>query len=152
MTQHLLKTPDERKQPSPSTSVSASTKGSCAPATAKPTAKPTGGSGSKGGKAAKKSSAGPKWAVTELLDVSDFDALVPRPAHRFPFTLDGFQKQAVARLEVSQAAASRQVHCSSRRRLQKDGFGGTWHTLFLSVLLDQTRAFVGNDDARVFIV
>lgn len=41
-----------------------------------------------------------KWAVTELLDVSDFDALVPRPAHRFPFTLDGFQKQAVARLEV----------------------------------------------------
>ncbi|CAM9804130.1 unnamed protein product, partial [Hapterophycus canaliculatus] len=40
-----------------------------------------------------------KWAVTELLDVSDFDALVPRPAHRFPFTLDGFQKQAVARLE-----------------------------------------------------
>lgn len=42
----------------------------------------------------------PKWAVTKLLDVSDFDALVPRPAHRFPFTLDGFQKQAVARLEV----------------------------------------------------
>lgn len=43
---------------------------------------------------------GAKWAVTELLDVSDFDALVPRPAHQFPFTLDGFQKQAVARLEV----------------------------------------------------
>lgn len=42
-----------------------------------------------------------KWAVTELLDVSDFDALVPRPAHQFPFTLDGFQKQAVARLEVT---------------------------------------------------
>lgn len=43
---------------------------------------------------------GAKWAVTELLDISDFDALVPRPALKFPFTLDDFQKQAVARLEV----------------------------------------------------
>lgn len=103
MTQHLLKTPDERKQPSLSTSVSASTKTSFALAADKP----TGGSGGKGGTANKNSSGGAKWAVTELLDVSDFDALVPRPAHRFPFTLDGFQKQAVARLEVSQFKPSR---------------------------------------------
>lgn len=95
MTEHLLKTPDERKQPSRSTSISTSTKGSFALSADKPT-----GGGGGGGTAAKNASGGAKWAVTELLDVSDFDALVPRPAHRFPFTLDGFQKQAVARLEV----------------------------------------------------
>ncbi|CAN0357197.1 unnamed protein product, partial [Ectocarpus sp. 12 AP-2014] len=94
MTEHLLKTPDERKRPAPSASTSASTKGSFALTADKPT-------GGGGGSAAKHSGGGGgvKWAVTELLDVSDFDALVPRPAHRFPFTLDGFQKQAVARLE-----------------------------------------------------
>lgn len=97
MTEHLLKTPDERKRPPPSASTSTSTKGSFALTAEKPT-------GGGGGSAAKNSGGGGgggvKWAVTELLDVSDFDALVPRPAHRFPFTLDGFQKQAVARLEV----------------------------------------------------
>ncbi|CAN0091955.1 unnamed protein product, partial [Ectocarpus sp. 13 AM-2016] len=64
--------------------------------------KPTGGGGgsaAKNGGGRGRGGGGVKWAVTELLDVSDFDALVPRPAHRFPFTLDGFQKQAVARLE-----------------------------------------------------
>lgn len=101
MTEHLLKTPEERKQPyrstsaSTSASASASARGSSLALSAdKP---PLGVSGA----ATKKSRRGSaKWAVTELLDVSDFDALVPRPAHRFPFTLDGFQKQAVARLEV----------------------------------------------------
>ena len=57
-------------------------------------------SGEEGSTASKSGGARAKWAVTELLDVSDFDALVPQPAYQFPFTLDGFQKQAVARLEV----------------------------------------------------
>ncbi|CAM9112320.1 unnamed protein product, partial [Phaeothamnion confervicola] len=39
------------------------------------------------------------WAVTTPLDVSDFAALVPNPALSYPFELDRFQKQAVARLE-----------------------------------------------------
>lgn len=103
MTKHLLKTPDERKQPSRNASTTGSASiglrktsqvrvgGKAAAATAVTAAKST----TKGGGAAA------KWAVTELLDVSDFEALVPRPAHLFPFTLDGFQKQAVARLEVS---------------------------------------------------
>ena len=39
------------------------------------------------------------WAETALLDVSDFSSLVPRPAQEYPFELDTFQKQAVARLE-----------------------------------------------------
>lgn len=97
MTEHLLKTPDERKQPARAASASSSTKGSFALSAERPTA---GGGGGAAAAAAKSGSGGAKWAVTELLDVSDFDALVPRPAHRFPFTLDGFQKQAVARLEV----------------------------------------------------
>lgn len=58
-------------------------------------------SGEEESTASKSGSARAKWAVTELLDVSDFDALVPQPAYQFPFILDGFQKQAVARLEVS---------------------------------------------------
>lgn len=97
MTEHLLKTPDQRKQPSSAASTQNSL--SSRPfASSKDTLK---GEGKEGASAAK--NGGAKWAVTELLDVSDFDALVPRPAHRFPFTLDGFQKQAVARLEVSEA-------------------------------------------------
>ncbi|CAM9457032.1 unnamed protein product, partial [Chrysoparadoxa australica] len=40
-----------------------------------------------------------EWAVETPLDVSDFVALVPQPAISYPFELDGFQKQAVARLE-----------------------------------------------------
>ncbi|CAM9658261.1 unnamed protein product, partial [Discosporangium mesarthrocarpum] len=40
-----------------------------------------------------------KWAVSSQLDVSNFEALIPNPALCFPFTLDVFQKQAVARLE-----------------------------------------------------
>ena len=39
------------------------------------------------------------WAETRVLPESDFDALRPRLALRFPFELDGFQKQAVLRLE-----------------------------------------------------
>ena len=39
------------------------------------------------------------WAGTESLDVSDFFSLVPNPAITYPFELDDFQKQAVARLE-----------------------------------------------------
>ena len=42
------------------------------------------------------------WAVTASLDVSDFHSLVPDPAISYPFELDDFQKQAVARLERSE--------------------------------------------------
>ena len=40
------------------------------------------------------------WAITVELDVNDFYIrVVPNPAMTFPFELDNFQKQAVARLE-----------------------------------------------------
>lgn len=40
------------------------------------------------------------WAITTELDISDFyTRVVPNLALSFPFELDGFQKQAVARLE-----------------------------------------------------
>lgn len=39
------------------------------------------------------------WAVTTSLNVQDFYSVVPNPAITYPFELDGFQKQAVARLE-----------------------------------------------------
>lgn len=96
MTTHLLKTPDERKQPSRAASMKDSTAFSKQQVKHPGQHKTTRADGKRTTK-----HSGAKWAVTELLDVSDFDALVPRPAHRFPFTLDGFQKQAVARLEVS---------------------------------------------------
>ncbi|CAM9179210.1 unnamed protein product, partial [Sphacelaria rigidula] len=94
MTKHLLKTPHERKQPSISTGFAGRqvSSGNSLLGRASSSARAAASTKDKGGGAV-------KWAVTELLDVSDFDALVPRPAHRFPFTLDGFQKQAVARLE-----------------------------------------------------
>jgi hypothetical protein len=43
------------------------------------------------------------WAVTELLPIDDFNSLIPNPAMAFPFTLDDFQQQAVARLERSES-------------------------------------------------
>ena len=39
------------------------------------------------------------WAVTTLLNLQDFHSVVPNPAITYPFELDDFQKQAVARLE-----------------------------------------------------
>jgi hypothetical protein len=39
------------------------------------------------------------WAVTTSLNVKDFHSVVPNPAITYPFELDGFQKQAVARIE-----------------------------------------------------
>jgi superfamily II DNA/RNA helicase len=39
------------------------------------------------------------WASDQLLPIDDFDRLIPNPAMKYPFTLDGFQQQAVARLE-----------------------------------------------------
>jgi len=49
-------------------------------------------------------SSGPRksWAVTDPLPIKDFNAVVPNPAIRYPFELDDFQKQAVARLERSE--------------------------------------------------
>lgn len=43
------------------------------------------------------------WASTKLLPITDFNALIPNPAMTFPFTLDDFQQQAVARLERSES-------------------------------------------------
>ena len=42
------------------------------------------------------------WANTKLLPIDDFDAFLPNPALTYPFTLDGFQQQAIARLERSE--------------------------------------------------
>eukprot|EP01063_Lacrimia_lanifica_P023042 TRINITY_DN3054_c0_g1_i1.p1 TRINITY_DN3054_c0_g1~~TRINITY_DN3054_c0_g1_i1.p1 ORF type:complete len:1287 (+),score=519.06 TRINITY_DN3054_c0_g1_i1:82-3942(+) len=39
------------------------------------------------------------WVDTRPLDVSDFEGLIPQPAITYPFELDVFQKQAVARIE-----------------------------------------------------
>ena len=43
------------------------------------------------------------WATTKLLPIEDFQSFVPNPALAFPFTLDGFQQQAIARLERSES-------------------------------------------------
>lgn len=50
----------------------------------------------------KQSSDRKSWAVTSSLPIHDFHAVVPNPALSFPFELDDFQKQAVARLERSE--------------------------------------------------
>lgn len=43
------------------------------------------------------------WATDKLLPIHDFNALIPNPALTYPFTLDDFQQQAVARLERSES-------------------------------------------------
>jgi superfamily II RNA helicase len=43
------------------------------------------------------------WADTKLLPIKDFNSYIPNPAMTFPFTLDNFQQQAVARLERSES-------------------------------------------------
>jgi hypothetical protein len=43
------------------------------------------------------------WATTNLLPIRDFNSLIPNPAMKYPFTLDDFQQQAVARLERSES-------------------------------------------------
>jgi hypothetical protein len=43
------------------------------------------------------------WAHTELLPIRDWDATVPNPALTYPFALDDFQQQAIARLERSES-------------------------------------------------
>jgi hypothetical protein len=44
------------------------------------------------------------WANTKYLPIRDFDALIPNPALVYPFTLDDFQQQAVARLERNEVS------------------------------------------------
>ena len=46
-----------------------------------------------------------EWANTKYLPIKDFDALIPNPALVYPFTLDDFQQQAVARLERNEVSA-----------------------------------------------
>ena len=55
--------------------------------------------GGGGGGEAEKEEVRREWSSTALLDVSEFAELVPQPAVTWPFELDGFQKQAVARIE-----------------------------------------------------
>ena len=43
------------------------------------------------------------WASTDLLPIDDFHSYIPNPAMRYPFTLDTFQQQAVARLERNES-------------------------------------------------
>ena len=43
------------------------------------------------------------WATTNLLPIDDFHSWIPNPAVTFPFTLDPFQQQAVARLERNES-------------------------------------------------
>jgi hypothetical protein len=43
------------------------------------------------------------WATTNLLPIDDFHSLIPNPALTYPFTLDTFQQQAIARLERSES-------------------------------------------------
>lgn len=43
------------------------------------------------------------WASTALLPIEDFHSYIPNPAMKFPFTLDNFQQQAVARLERNES-------------------------------------------------
>jgi superfamily II RNA helicase len=43
------------------------------------------------------------WATDKLLPIHDFNALIPSPALTYPFTLDDFQQQAIARLERSES-------------------------------------------------
>ena len=43
------------------------------------------------------------WASTALLPIEDFHSYIPNPAMTYPFTLDSFQQQAVARLERNES-------------------------------------------------
>ena len=43
------------------------------------------------------------WASTELLPIDDFHSFIPNPALKYPFELDTFQQQAVARLERNES-------------------------------------------------
>ena len=43
------------------------------------------------------------WANTNPLPIGDFNSYIPNPALTYPFTLDTFQQQAVARLERSES-------------------------------------------------
>jgi hypothetical protein len=43
------------------------------------------------------------WASTALLPIEDFHSLIPNPALTFPFQLDTFQQQAIARLERNES-------------------------------------------------
>jgi hypothetical protein len=43
------------------------------------------------------------WASNAMLHIEDFHSYIPNPAMRYPFTLDTFQQQAVARLERNES-------------------------------------------------
>ena len=44
-----------------------------------------------------------QWATTTLLPIDDINTWIPNPAMTFPFTLDGFQQQAIVRLERNES-------------------------------------------------
>lgn len=43
------------------------------------------------------------WASDKLLEIPDWDTYLPHPALKYPFVLDTFQQQAIARLERNEA-------------------------------------------------
>jgi hypothetical protein len=44
-----------------------------------------------------------EWAKTTLLPIGDINEWIPNPAMTFPFALDGFQQQAIVRLERNES-------------------------------------------------
>lgn len=66
------------------------------------------------------------WATTKLLPIHDFNSLIPNPALKYPFTLDDFQQQAVARLERSESVFVA-LHTSARKRV---GECNEWYPFF----------------------
>ena len=44
-----------------------------------------------------------EWANTKLLPIDDINTWIPNPAMTFPFALDGFQQQAIVRLERNES-------------------------------------------------
>ena len=60
------------------------------------------------------------WANTKLLTIEDFETYIPDPALTFPFKLDVFQQQAIARLNRSENVFVA-AHTSAGTR-KKDSF------------------------------
>lgn len=95
----LLVIDDSKYYTAGNTEVAVPKRGGIAPSTAS-------SAGSRIGKSptATTTSSSSTWAITTELDISDFGTrVVPNLALSFPFELDGFQKQAVARLERNES-------------------------------------------------
>jgi hypothetical protein len=81
------------------------------------------------------------WASTELLPIRDWDALIPNPALVYPFPLDDFQQQAIARLERSESVFVA-AHTSAGKTV------GAYIPAFSSVALVVARAVFRRRERR----